>query len=95
MLRVHATWAKRAVTMRDIAREVLASDRPTDANREYGKLARRLCERTRFTPDLREDGTEIWMSTVAEGWQPMDREYEWVMVPSLARLFSSRSGGPA
>jgi hypothetical protein len=70
--------------MRDIAREVLKSDRVTDANREYGRLARQLCSATGFMPDLREDRTEVWMSTVAEGWQPEGREFEWVMVPSLA-----------
>lgn len=84
MLRFHAAQPRRTVTMRDIAREVLKSDRPTDANLAYGALARRLCELTRFKPDLREDGSEVWMSTVAEGWQPEDGEYEWVIVPSLA-----------
>jgi hypothetical protein len=29
------------------------------------------------------------MSAVAEGWQPEGREYEWVMVPSLAEAVAA------
>ncbi|HSE75565.1 MAG TPA: hypothetical protein VLB05_13690, partial [Dongiaceae bacterium] len=90
MLRFHAAQPRRAATMRDIARGVLSCNRPRDANLAYGRLAHRLCDRTGFRPDLRDDGTEIWMSTVAEGWQPENREFEWVMVPTLAQLFGAR-----
>lgn len=83
LLRFHAAQPRRTATMREIARGMLGSDRPTDANLAYGTLARRLCKLTRFKPDLREDGSEVWMSTVAEGWQPENGEFEWVMAPSL------------
>jgi hypothetical protein len=84
ILRFHAARPRRSVTMRAIAQSILRSERPTDANREYGKVARQLCERTGFAPDLRKSGSEIWMSAIAEGWQPDEREFEWVMVPTLA-----------
>lgn len=83
LLRFHASQPRRIATMREIARGVLGSERPSDANRDYGRLARHLCELTRFQPDLRKNGSEIWMSTVAEGWKPEKGEFEWVMVPSL------------
>lgn len=84
ILRFHAAQAKRSVCMRLIAERVLSSVQPTSANLAYGQLAHRLSDALAFEPDYREDGTPIWMSAVAEGWQPDDGEFEWVMVLSLA-----------
>ena len=78
--------------MRQIAEGALSSGSPAQANLVYGKLARRLVEITNWVPDKRADGSPIWMSAVAEGWQPPKREYEWVMVPSLAALFLDMRG---
>jgi hypothetical protein len=91
MLRYHAAAPHRTVTMRQIAREVLGSDRPSAANLAYGKLARRIGEQLDWEPDRREDGSLFWMSVLAEGWQPPStrakpREYELVMVPVLAEI---------
>lgn len=70
--------------MRTLAVNVLASDHPRAANLLYGKLAHRLTMALGWTPDLRSDGSSVWMSVVAEGWQPPRREYEWTMVPAVA-----------
>jgi len=86
LLRCHARSPRRSATMRTLAREALSSDAPGTANLLYGRLARRLCEATRWEPDRREDKSPIWMSTVAEGWQPPEREFEWVLIPALAQL---------
>ncbi len=99
ILRFHAAARHRSVTMRAVARAVLNTDRPTTANLAYGRLARRLCEHLAWDPDRRDDGSPIWMSIVAEGWTPHStpqapREFEWVMVPTLAALFASPSGTP-
>jgi len=93
ILRFHANALRRTVTMRAVARTVLKVDKPTAANLAYGRLARRLCEQLNWEPDRRDDGSLIWMSIVAEGWNPPStpqapREYELVMVPSLASLLT-------
>lgn len=92
ILRFHATASNRAVTMRAVARAALNIDKPFAANLAYGRLARRLCQHLEWEPDRRDDGSPIWMSMVAEGWNPPSepgtpREFEWVLVPSLAALF--------
>lgn len=57
----------------------------------YGKLAHRLAEAlaeiVKWEPEHRGDGSPIWMTSIAEGWQPIAREFEWVMVPTITRLF--------
>jgi hypothetical protein len=94
ILRFHANAPHRSVTMRAVANAALNLDKPTAANLAYGRLARRLCKHLGWEPDRRDDGSPIWMSMVAEGWNPVStpqapREYELVMVPSLATLFMS------
>lgn len=93
ILRFHATAPHRTATMRAVAQAALNIDKPTAANLAYGRLARRLCQHLAWEPDRRDDGSPIWMSMVAEGWSPPStpqapREFEWVMVPSLAALFT-------
>ena len=92
VLRFHANAPHRSVTMRAVANAALNLDKPTAANLAYGRLARRLCQHLCWEPDRRDDGSPIWMSMVAEGWNPVStpqapREYELVMVPSLAALY--------
>ncbi len=89
LLRVHANLPRRCATMRRLAELALSSDSPSPANLAYGKLAHRLAEAlgTKWQPECRADGSPSWMTTIAEGWQPAGREYEWVMVPSLAKIF--------
>ena len=84
----HASAPKRTVTMRQIAQNVLDSSSPGAANLSYGKLARRISRRLNWSPDKRIDGSPFWTSVFAEGWQPRaeGREYELVMVPTLAAL---------
>ncbi|MDR3425813.1 hypothetical protein [Silvimonas sp.] len=93
----HANAPRRSVTMRAVAQAALNIDKPTAANLAYGRLARRLCQNLGWEPDRRDDGSPIWMSMVAEGWNPPStpqapREYELVMVPSLAALFMVAAG---
>ncbi|MEE4349566.1 MAG: hypothetical protein V2J26_05000 [Pacificimonas sp.] len=84
MLRLHANAPRRAITMRALASAALGSTSPSAANLAYGGLARRLAQTLNFAVDRRKDGTPVWMSVIAEGWQPESRpEYEWVMVPAL------------
>jgi hypothetical protein len=89
LLRFHASSPKRTATMRQLAQGALPSDEPSRANLAYGALAHRLATELSWTPENRSDGTPSWMTTVAEGWQPpgKEREFEWVMVPTLAALF--------
>lgn len=92
ILRFHAGARHRTANMRDIARAAMNSDKPTAANLAYGRLARRLCQNLAWEPDRRANHSPIWMSLVAEGWNPPStpvapREFEWVMVPSLSALF--------
>ncbi|MBI3374983.1 MAG: hypothetical protein HY017_24945 [Betaproteobacteria bacterium] len=91
LLRFHARSPKRSVTMRRLAKEVLSSESPSRANLVYGAIAHRLCEvLSPWEPDRREDRSPIWMSVVAEGWQPVgkEREFEWVLIPTLTTMFA-------
>lgn len=93
ILQFHAAAPRRTATMRQVASAVLGSDRPSDANLAYGKLAKRIGEHVAWQPDVRVDGTPFWMSVVAEGWQPPDpREYELTMIPVLAAIFGQTEG---
>lgn len=92
ILHFHASAPHRTASMRAIAQAALHIDKPTSANLAYGRLARRLCEHLAWEPDRRSNGSPIWMSVVAEGWNPpstpqIPREFEWVMVPSVAALY--------
>ena len=91
LLRVHAIAPRRTATMRQLSQSVLGRDAPQEINLLYGRLARRFCEHFDWQPDQRADGSQVWMSMVAEGWYPpkrdgLRREYEWVMVSALASL---------
>ena len=88
LLRFHASTPRRCVTMRELAEGALSSKSPSKANLAYGKLAHRLAHALKWKPELRDDGSPIWMTAIADGCQPKDREYEWVMVPTLALLFA-------
>ena len=87
LLRFHARFPRRSATMRQLAKGALSSKASSQANLMYGKLAHRLADAMNWEPERREDGSPIWMTSIAEGWQPVDREFEWVMVPTLAALF--------
>jgi hypothetical protein len=92
ILRFHAQAERRTVTMRQVAAEVLGSAKPSAANLAYGRLARRIGKSLGWIPDCRADGSPIWMSVIAEGWQPPKsqnpkREFEWVMLPVLVSHF--------
>lgn len=88
LLRCHATSPHRSASMRDLAKCALNSDSVATANLVYGSFAKRLCEAMpSWQPDKREDGSYIWMSILAEGWQPEKREFEWVLVPQLGKLY--------
>lgn len=89
MLSTHANSPKRTVTMRYLSEQVFSSSSPSVANAQYGALAHKLCEQLAWEPDKRSDGSPIWMTAVAEGWQPEGREFEWVMVPTLAALYKN------
>jgi hypothetical protein len=89
ILHAHATSPRRTVSMRTIAVNVLGNDTPQTANLLYGSLARRLTTLLGWKPDLREDGSAVWMSVLAEGWQPPRREFEWTMVPTAADAISA------
>ena len=88
LLRAHANFPRRCATMRQLARSALSSTSPSQANLMYGKLAHRLADAlaSKWVPEKREDGSPMWMTTVAEGWQPTGREFEWVMVSNLASI---------
>lgn len=91
LLRAHANFPRRCATMRQLAASALNSTLPSQANLIYGTLAHRLADAlaSKWAPEMREDESPIWMSTIAEGWQPAGREFEWVMVPSLTSIFVS------
>lgn len=89
LLRAHEGAPRRTAAMRFLSRAVLHTDRPQAANLIYGKLAARLTEWLDWIPDHRPDGSPIWMSLVAEGWSPPDREFEWTMVSSVAEAVGS------
>jgi hypothetical protein len=84
MLRAHAAAPRRTLTMRALAVQSLGRDDPKVANLLYGKLAHRLATQLGWPPDLRPDNSPVWMSMVAEGWQPQGREYEWTMLAAVA-----------
>lgn len=90
LLKVHANSPRRCATMRQLAGRALSSSSPSAANVRYGKLAHRLADALGSTwgPEKRKDGTFMWMTTVAEGWKPANREFEWVMVPNLSTIFA-------
>jgi hypothetical protein len=91
LLRTHAGSRNRSANMRDLARFALNSEQPCVANLAYGSLARKLCEAIPcWKPDTRDDGSWIWMSIVGEGWQPKNREFEWVLVPQLCELYGTQ-----
>ncbi|RWN61240.1 hypothetical protein [Mesorhizobium sp.] len=71
----------------------MGKDDPKTANLLYGKLAGRLTSLLQWEPDLRNDGSPIWMSLLAEGRWPSGREYEWTMVPSAAEAVRNWSDG--
>lgn len=84
----HANSPKRSANMRDLAKHALNSDAPSTANLAYGSFAHRLCEALpQWKPDTRKDGTPIWMSVLAEGWEPEGKEFEWVLIPQLYEIF--------
>ncbi len=88
LLRCHATSPNRSASMRYLAKHALNSDNPSTANLAYGSLAHRLCSALpEWIPDTRKDGSPIWMSVIGEGWEPEQREFEWVLVPQLRELF--------
>lgn len=87
MLVAHANSPKRATAMRNLSEQLFGSSSPSVANAQYGALAHRLSEQLGWLPDKRPDGSPIWMTAIAEGWQPETREFEWVMVPTLAALY--------
>lgn len=84
LLTTHARAPRRSLTMRQLAQQALGNESARSANLIYGRLAHRLAKQANWQPDLREDGSPIWMTAVAEGWQPESGEFEWVMVPALA-----------
>ena len=89
LLKAHAKSPRRCATMRQLAGSALSSNSPSEVNWKYGKLAHRLADALGSTwiPEKRKNGTFKWMTTVAEGWKPTEREFEWVMVPNLATIF--------
>lgn len=97
MLQTHASAPRRSISMRTIAEITLDGGTAQKANLIYGNLAKRLCQHMRWEPDRRDDGSAIWMSLIAEGWQPSPlsgkrRDYEWVLVPSLAVVVAGAAG---
>lgn len=89
LLRTHANSPKRCATMRQLADKVFSSPSPFAANLMYGRLAHRLADALSSTwvPKKRVDQSNMWMTTIAEGWKPPGKEFEWVMVPDLASIF--------
>lgn len=69
--------------------QIVGRSEPGTANLLYGKLAHRLATQLKWVPDLRPNKTPIWMSMVAEGWQPEAREFEWTMLEALADALSA------
>lgn len=89
LLRAHALSPKRSASMRQIMRAVPMFRSVRRVAGVYGDLAQRLCVALDWKPDKGREGAPIWLSVVAEGWQPdrRGRETEWVMVSPLASLF--------
>ncbi|OAN99198.1 hypothetical protein A8B75_19290 [Sphingomonadales bacterium EhC05] len=84
ILRFHSASSRRTASMRQIAKAVLGVNKPQSVNLAYGRLAKKVCGELQWHPDRRADGSKIWMSLFAEGWQPAVREYEWTMVSTAA-----------
>ncbi len=84
LLRTHAASHRRTATMRQLAEQVWGKPDYGSANLRYGLLCKALVREMGWNPDKREDGLSIWMSIAAEGWDPPGREFEWVMVGTLA-----------
>ena len=94
LLKAHANSPRRCATMRQLAGSALSSSSPSTANAKYGRLAHRLADAlgSTWVPEKRKDGRFMWMTTVAEGWKPANREFEWVMVPNLTTIFADTTG---
>lgn len=88
LLKTHANFPRRCASMRQLAKHALSSEFPATANLAYGNLAHKLADALNSIW-LREHPEDDWMSLVAEGWRPVGREYEWVMVPTLALVFTA------
>ena len=92
LLRCHAASPHWSASMRYLAKEALQSDHPSTANLIYGSFAQRLAKALPdWTPDTRKDGSAMWMTTVAEGWEPEGRDFEWVLIPQLREPFGATS----
>ena len=85
VLKHHAAMPKRCATMRQLANRVFGTDQPGTINLMYGRLAHRIAQHLSWAPDTRVGDSAIWMSVVAEGWQPKGRDYEWVMIEALSK----------
>ena len=78
--------------MRTLAQGAFGAESPQRVNLSYGRLAHRVADHLDWAPDRRVDGSPIWMSVIAEGWQPsiqngQAREYEWTMVATIAEIW--------
>jgi hypothetical protein len=62
--------------MRQLGAAALRAGTYGGANAIYGRLAARRARELHWEPDPRENRSPIWMSAVAEGWQPPGREFE-------------------
>lgn len=87
LLVFHANSPQRTTTLTKLSTEVFASSNPATAGMHYGALAQKICEQLRWAPDRHADGSPVWMSVIAEGWQPEGREFEWSMIPALAEIY--------
>lgn len=96
LLAFHANSPRRTTTMLQLSTEVFASTNPAIAGMHYGALAHRLCEQLQWAPDCRDDGSPVWMSVLAEGWQPEGcREFAWTMIPALAGIYRNTAAARA
>ena len=84
LLCAHMAAPNRAATMRELASVVWSKPDFGSANLRYGLLCKAIVRQTGWSPDRRKNGSSVWMTVAAEGWQPQGREYEWVMVGTLA-----------
>ena len=92
LLRCHASTFRRTATMRSLAQKAFDSESAQRVNLAYGRLAHRVANHLDWTPDRRADDSPIWMSVIAEGWQPSvqnaeAREFEWTMVAMVAEIW--------
>lgn len=86
LLAFHANSPRRTTTMRQLSVEIFASSNPATASAFYGALAEKLCQKLAWRPDSRADGSPVWMSLMAEEWQPEGGEPQWTMIPALAEV---------